>query len=70
MKERTISAIAFATGFRDLSHFNRTFRQHFGMTPSDTRHINPVSPTCNHRLALQAPNTTDRLKGRGQQFKQ
>ena len=43
MKERTISAIAFATGFRDLSHFNRTFRQHFGMTPSDTRHINPVA---------------------------
>jgi AraC-like DNA-binding protein len=37
MKERTISAIAFAAGFGDLSHFNRAFRRHFGKTPSDTR---------------------------------
>jgi AraC-like DNA-binding protein len=40
MKERTISAIAFATGFSDLSHFNRSFRRHFGKTPSDTRRAN------------------------------
>jgi AraC-like DNA-binding protein len=37
MKERTISAIAFAAGFGDLSHFNRSFRRHFGNAPSDTR---------------------------------
>jgi AraC-like DNA-binding protein len=37
MKERTISVIAFAAGFTDLSHFNRSFRRHFGKTPSDTR---------------------------------
>jgi AraC-like DNA-binding protein len=37
MLDRTISAIAFAAGFSDLSHFNRTFRQHFGKTPTDVR---------------------------------
>jgi AraC-like DNA-binding protein len=37
MTQRTISAIAFAAGFSDLSHFNRTFRRHFGKTPSDAR---------------------------------
>jgi AraC-like DNA-binding protein len=40
MKERTISTIAFAAGFGDLSHFNRSFRRHFGKTPSDTRQAN------------------------------
>lgn len=35
--ERTISAIAFACGFGDLSYFNRTFRRQFGLTPSDMR---------------------------------
>jgi AraC-like DNA-binding protein len=37
MKERTISATAFAAGFSDLSHFNRSFRRHFGRTPSAAR---------------------------------
>ena len=37
MAERSISEIAFAAGFGDLSHFNRTFRRHFGKTPSDAR---------------------------------
>jgi AraC-like DNA-binding protein len=34
---RTISAIAFACGFGDLSYFNRVFRRQYGMTPSDVR---------------------------------
>jgi AraC-like DNA-binding protein len=33
----SISAIAFAAGFGDLSYFNRTFRRHFGATPSEVR---------------------------------
>jgi AraC-like DNA-binding protein len=33
----TISAMVYAAGFRDLSTFNREFRRHFGMTPSDAR---------------------------------
>jgi AraC-like DNA-binding protein len=35
--DRTISAVAFQAGFNDLSHFNRTFRRHFGATPSEVR---------------------------------
>ena len=34
---RAITAIAFDAGFGDLSHFNRTFRRRFGMTPSEVR---------------------------------
>jgi AraC-like DNA-binding protein len=33
----TISAIAYECGFGDLSYFNRAFRRHFGMTPSEVR---------------------------------
>lgn len=34
---RTVSAVAGAAGFADLSYFNRTFRRRFGMTPSEAR---------------------------------
>jgi AraC-like DNA-binding protein len=34
----SVSAIAFAAGFGDLSYFNRTFRRRFGATPSELRH--------------------------------
>jgi AraC-like DNA-binding protein len=33
----SITAIAFAAGFGDLSYFNRTFRRRFGITPSEVR---------------------------------
>ncbi len=33
----TISAIAFACGFGDLSYFNRVFRRHYGTTPTAIR---------------------------------
>jgi AraC-like DNA-binding protein len=33
----TVSAIAFAAGFGDLSHFNRDFRRRYGATPSEVR---------------------------------
>jgi AraC-like DNA-binding protein len=35
--DRTVSAIAFASGFGDLSYFNRVFRARYGATPSDVR---------------------------------
>ena len=34
---RKISAIAFNSGFGDLSYFNRTFRRQYGSVPSDVR---------------------------------
>lgn len=33
----TIGAVAFETGFGDLSYFHRTFRRLYGATPSDVR---------------------------------
>jgi AraC-like DNA-binding protein len=34
---RNIASIAFASGFADLSYFNRTFKRAYGETPSDVR---------------------------------
>jgi AraC-like DNA-binding protein len=34
---RAISAIAYASGFGDLSNFNRAFRRRYGESPSDVR---------------------------------
>jgi AraC-like DNA-binding protein len=36
-RHMTISAIAFAAGFGDLSYFNHSFRRRFGATPSEVR---------------------------------
>jgi AraC-like DNA-binding protein len=33
----TVSTVALAAGFGDLSHFNRNFRRRYGATPSDVR---------------------------------
>jgi AraC-like DNA-binding protein len=38
----TISTIALAAGFGDLSHFNRSFRRRYGATPSDVRAAAPL----------------------------
>ena len=35
--DRTISSIAFESGFSDLSHFNRSFRREFGASPTEVR---------------------------------
>jgi AraC-like DNA-binding protein len=35
--ELTISEMAYRAGFTDLSTFNREFRRHFGLTPSELR---------------------------------
>ena len=39
--ETTISEIAFACGFTDVSSFNRAFKRQFGATPSSLRHDRP-----------------------------
>lgn len=35
----SISTLAFAMGFNNLSWFNRVFKQRFGLTPSDVRDL-------------------------------
>ena len=37
-RARSITSIAFASGFNSLPHFSRVFREHFGATPSEFRH--------------------------------
>ena len=36
-----ISDLAYLSGFNDVSHFHRSFRRRFGMTPSDARARDP-----------------------------
>lgn len=37
LRQRSIAEIAFAHGFADLSHFNRSFKRAYGLTPRDLR---------------------------------
>lgn len=37
LSDRTLTAIAYAAGFNDLSHFQRRFRRRYNATPSDLR---------------------------------
>jgi AraC-like DNA-binding protein len=37
LRDRNISAIAFDSGFSDVSYFNRTFRKRFGAAPGELR---------------------------------
>jgi AraC-like DNA-binding protein len=44
---QSIGAIAYASGFGDLSHFNHTFRRRYAATPTEVRReLKPiVTPT-------------------------
>jgi len=37
LAQRHVGEIALAWGFNDLSHFGRTFREHYGMSPREWR---------------------------------
>ena len=37
----TITAVAYAAGFGDLSYFNHTFRRRYGATPREVRKEQP-----------------------------
>ena len=39
LADRTLTAIAFESGFGDLSYFNRAFRRRFGESPADVREV-------------------------------
>ena len=36
---RTVSEIAYEVGFKNVSHFSRSFSRHFSIAPRDVRHI-------------------------------
>ena len=42
-KKISISEVAYATGFTNLSHFSNTFRECYGMTPKEFRELNSVN---------------------------
>ncbi|HEY4115119.1 MAG TPA: helix-turn-helix domain-containing protein [Rhizomicrobium sp.] len=42
--ERSVSDIALANGFGDVSYFNRAFRRHYGKSPSEVRRAATVPP--------------------------
>jgi|GEM_PF-1007031 len=44
-----ISAIAYESGFNDLSHFSRSFRKRYGLSPSDLRYNARRSAVAGHR---------------------
>jgi AraC family transcriptional activator of tynA and feaB len=37
LRVRTVSEIAYSWGFSDVSHFSRSFKQKFGITPRECR---------------------------------
>lgn len=47
--DRSICDMAFDAGFNDLTYFNRTFRQRYGVTPSAVRERRKMSPQSKHR---------------------
>jgi AraC-like DNA-binding protein len=46
--ERSVSDLALANGFGDVSYFNRAFRRYYGKSPSEVRRaaadLSPASP--------------------------
>jgi AraC-like DNA-binding protein len=36
-RDRKVSDVASEAGFTDLSYFSRSFRRHYGVTPTDVR---------------------------------
>jgi AraC family transcriptional activator of tynA and feaB len=42
--ERTVTQIAFATGFESSAHFTRAFKRHFKVLPRDWRSMSRLSP--------------------------
>ncbi|GGC85162.1 helix-turn-helix domain-containing protein [Chelatococcus reniformis] len=38
---RTVSEVAYDVGFKNVSHFSRSFSRHFGITPRDVRQLSP-----------------------------
>ena len=41
---RTVSEVAYEVGFKNVSHFSRTFSRHFRIAPRDVRQINNATP--------------------------
>lgn len=45
----SVSEIAYAVGFQSLAHFSRSFREHFGVPPSQYASVQPAGPVTPRR---------------------
>jgi AraC-like DNA-binding protein len=41
---RTVSEVAYEVGFKNVSHFSRSFSRHFKIAPRDVRKVNHATP--------------------------
>lgn len=48
----TVSEIAYQVGFKNVSHFSRSFSRHFGMAPRDARRIAQPSAQVGSQLSI------------------
>jgi AraC family transcriptional activator of tynA and feaB len=60
MHSRSITELAFAAGFNDLSHFSRSYKQRYGRAPREARHMldntsAPVHSTRHPPFSGQSP---------------
>jgi AraC-like DNA-binding protein len=53
-RAETIGSIAFRCGFVSDAHFNRLFRQTFGVRPTDVRETPPIGATASNEPGLPA----------------
>ncbi len=51
---RTVSEIAYEVGFKNVSHFSRSFSRHFGIAPRDARQICQLEALSMRRLEAQS----------------
>jgi AraC-like DNA-binding protein len=51
---RTVSEIAYEVGFKNVSHFSRSFSRHFGIAPRDARQVCQLEAISMRRLETQS----------------
>lgn len=55
-KHLTIAEIAYRVGFKNVSHFSRSFSQHFGMAPRDARAVRTAGASTPRHAAAHRPS--------------
>jgi AraC-like DNA-binding protein len=50
-----VAEVAYAVGFRTVSHFTRRFRDHYGVTPSAWKR----GDGADHSASIASPTTAD-----------
>ena len=59
---RTVSEVAYEVGFKNVSHFSRSFSRHFGIAPRDVRQLGQASAAVAEPAAKPGKNAIVRGK--------